>query len=136
MQRLQQILDRVAKWFETQLRAGQNGFALRYVQERGLTDETISQFRLGYAPNNWDAFREAMVAQDIKIDDLMNLGLLRQSTREDKADKKPLQLLPRTRNVSRNGHKRPRHRFRRPSSGCSVCRADTDREATEIHQLG
>jgi DNA primase len=89
LQRLQQILDRVAKWFETQLRAPQNGFALRYVHERGLTDETIAQFRLGYAPNNWDAFREAMVAQDIKIEDLMNLGLLRQSTREDKADKKP-----------------------------------------------
>ena len=89
MQRLQQILDRVANWFESQLRAPANGFALRYVQERGLTDETISQFRLGYAPNNWDAFREAMVAADVKIDDLMNLGLLRQSTREDKADKKP-----------------------------------------------
>lgn len=87
MQRQQNILERVTKWFEAQLQQAQNGFALRYLKDRGLTDETIAQFRIGYAPNNWDALREAMIAEDIKIKDLVELGLLRQSTREDKADK-------------------------------------------------
>lgn len=86
-QRLMQIMERVSKWFEAQLKHPQNGFALRYLQERGLSDETIAQFRLGYAPNNWDALREAMIAEDIKIADLVELGILKQSTREDKADK-------------------------------------------------
>ena len=86
-QRLLQIMERVTKWFEAQLKSGQNGFALRYLKERGLSDDTIAQFRLGYAPNNWDALREALVAEDIKIADLVTLGLLKQSTREDKADK-------------------------------------------------
>lgn len=87
MQRLQQILERVTVWFEQQLRHPQNAFALRYARERRLSDDTLSQFRIGYAPNNWDALREAMVAMDIKISDMIDLGLLRQSTREDKADK-------------------------------------------------
>lgn len=42
IQRQQMILDRVAKWFEVQLRHPQNGFAMRYLKERGLTDETIA----------------------------------------------------------------------------------------------
>jgi DNA primase len=87
MQRLQQIMERVAKWFEAQLMHPQNGFALRYLKERGLSDETIAQFRLGYAPNNWDALREALLAEGIKAADLITLGVLKQSSREDKADK-------------------------------------------------
>lgn len=86
-QRLMQIMERVSKWFEAQLHHNQNGFALRYLKERGLSDDTIAQFRLGYAPNNWDALREAMIAEGIKPADLIALGVLKQSTREDKADK-------------------------------------------------
>lgn len=87
MQYYLQIMERVAKWFEDQLKNPQNGFALRYLKERGLTDETMAQFRLGYAPNNWDGLREAMIAEGIKIADLITLGILKQSSREDKADK-------------------------------------------------
>ena len=86
-QRLMQIMERVTKWFQVQLQHPQNGFALRYLQERGLSNETIAQFRLGYAPNNWDALREALIAEGIKAQDLITLGLLKQSSREDKADK-------------------------------------------------
>ncbi|MDB5478516.1 MAG: primase [Alphaproteobacteria bacterium] len=86
-QRLLQIMERVAKWFEAQLKHGQNGFALRYLKDRGLSDETISQFRLGYAPNNWDGLREALLAEGIKAQDLQTLGVLKQSAREDKSDK-------------------------------------------------
>ncbi len=89
MQRLQLVMERACKWFETQLRHPTNGFALRYVRERGISDETIAQFRIGYAPNNWDALREAMIACDITIEDMVILGLLKKSTREDKADSKP-----------------------------------------------
>ncbi len=87
MQRMMQVTERIAKWFEAQLHHPQNGFALRYLKERGLSDETIARFRLGYAPNSWDAAREAWVQQDLKIDDLVTLGLLKKSAREDKADK-------------------------------------------------
>jgi DNA primase len=86
-QRLMQIMERVSKWFEDQLHAPQNSFALRYLKERGLSDETIAQFRLGYAPNNWDALRDALSAEGVKPHDLMALGVLKHSSREDKADK-------------------------------------------------
>jgi DNA primase len=87
LQRLMTIMERMTKWYATQLHDPRNEFALKYLLERGLTEETISQFRLGYAPNNWDALREAMIQEDIKIDDLVSLGVLKISTREDKANK-------------------------------------------------
>jgi len=87
LQRLLNIMERCGKWFEAQLKNGQNGFALRYLKERGLSDETIAQFRLGYAPNNWDAMREALLAEGIKAKDLVDLGVLKESSRADKADK-------------------------------------------------
>lgn len=87
LQRLRQTLEQAARWFETQLHQPQYAFALRYLRERGVSDDMIAQYRLGFAPNNWDALREAMLAQNMRIDDLQTVGLLRESTREDKADK-------------------------------------------------
>lgn len=86
-QRLFHIMDRVAKWFEAQLTSPSNAFALRYLKERGLTEDTIARFRLGYAPNNWDELREAMLAAGFKAQDLVMLGILKHSSRADKADK-------------------------------------------------
>src|SRR5690606_603979 len=79
MQRLMQVMERVSKWFEAQLHHPQNGFALRYLKDRGLSDETIARFRLGFAPNSWDVARDAWLQQNLKIDDLINLGLLKRS---------------------------------------------------------
>lgn len=89
IQRLQQVMENVTKWYEAQLKHPPNGFALRYLRERGINDDMIHQFRIGYAPNNWDSLREAMIAKEIALADLVTLGLLRHSTREDKAHQKP-----------------------------------------------
>ena len=54
--KLLEICELSAKFFEKQLwhsDAGQK--ALAYLRERGLTDETIKEFRLGFAPNDWQS---------------------------------------------------------------------------------
>ncbi|WKZ27090.1 MAG: DNA primase [Candidatus Paceibacterota bacterium] len=54
--RLLDIHERATKFFEAQLWNGNAGArALAYLRDRGLTDDTIRTFRIGYAPNDWHA---------------------------------------------------------------------------------
>lgn len=82
--KLQKIMELATLWFEQQLRLPSNRFAMDYLLNRGLKPETISAFRLGFAPNNWDGLREALVAQGVEINQLVELGLLKQSEKPDK----------------------------------------------------
>jgi len=41
-------------YYQSQLRSHSGSQALEYVRGRGLTDETIARFALGYAPLGWD----------------------------------------------------------------------------------
>lgn len=84
---LYDILDDAAKWFQGQLKDPANKFAMTYVQNRGILPQALEEFRVGYAPNNWDGLREAMQARGYKLSDLVELGLLRHSTREGNKDK-------------------------------------------------
>jgi DNA primase len=63
-------------WFERQLRAPAGRHALDYLKGRGLTDETIARFRLGYAPDGRDALRTALLKQGIDEALLLDGGLI------------------------------------------------------------
>ena len=54
---LYDVVEAAAGWFETQL-AGAGGAAARdYLRARGLDDETIGHFRLGFAPDRSDGLK-------------------------------------------------------------------------------
>jgi DNA primase len=54
--KLLDISELATKFFEKQLWQSDVGAkALDYLRSRGLTDESIKNFRLGYAPDSWDA---------------------------------------------------------------------------------
>jgi DNA primase len=50
--------------------------ALQYLAERGLTDETIAAFELGFAPQASDAIAREMHAKKFRIDDVARAGLV------------------------------------------------------------
>src|SRR3989344_6084602 len=57
--RLLEITELAAKFFEKQLWHSAGGqSALAYLQERGVTDATVRQFRLGFAPDQWNALTD------------------------------------------------------------------------------
>jgi DNA primase len=69
-------LNRVAmEFWEKNLRSGspQSNAALKYLENRGLSNETIEQFRIGYADESWDALLTHL--RDVGTDE----GLIRQS---------------------------------------------------------
>ncbi|MEB3335282.1 MAG: DNA primase [Cyanobacteriota bacterium] len=52
---LHRVLTLAAGWFAAQLRAPEGDEALRYLKvSRGLSETTLADFQLGYAPNRWD----------------------------------------------------------------------------------
>ncbi|NLS77742.1 MAG: DNA primase [Chloroflexi bacterium] len=79
---LAEINDAAAAQFNhwlTQSNAGAQ--ARRYLEKRGLNQESWGAFQLGYAPDEWHALEQALTAKGYRIPDIISAGLL--SERED-----------------------------------------------------
>ncbi len=72
---LQQVVEEAARWFQKQLRlpVGRNG--LDYFRGRGLSDETIDDFRLGFSPDSRDGVIAALKREGATIDKIVEAGL-------------------------------------------------------------
>ncbi len=71
---LYDLLENVAQFYEQQLPHSQK--AKNYFKQRGLTNQTIQFWRLGYAPEDWQHLEKAF---PYDIDGLKQLGLIRSS---------------------------------------------------------
>lgn len=49
--------------------------ALEYLKGRGLTDKTIEDFNLGYAPNSWESLTSFLKKRGFKIEEIVEVGL-------------------------------------------------------------
>ncbi|MBK1698954.1 DNA primase [Rhodovibrio salinarum] len=75
---LYDVVEEACRWYEQQL-AGKDGQAARdYLAGRGIDAETREAFRLGYAPGQRGALRQAMHARGIRDDQLVAAGLIKQ----------------------------------------------------------
>lgn len=72
------ISEFAAAFFQKQLWETESGKAigLTYFRERGFTDDTIRQFGLGYAPEQWDGLLRAATDAGYSADILEKAGLL------------------------------------------------------------
>lgn len=74
--RLLEICDLAAKFFEKQLQETVSGKKCQeYLKKRGLTDETIKQWRLGYAVDQWRALSDFLVGRGFKREEIVKAGL-------------------------------------------------------------
>jgi DNA primase len=75
--KLGDLLEAAADYFhQLLLYAPQAEAARRYVGERGLNEETLATFKVGYALDSWDACRNHFNAQGYSDDRLQEAGLL------------------------------------------------------------
>lgn len=88
-ERLREIMARAAQWYVAQL---PTSAAHPYALSRGLTEETIAAWGLGYAPDTWRALLEALGAEGITREELLAAGLIKE------ADGKPGTYYDRFRN--------------------------------------
>jgi DNA primase len=75
-ERLYRIVEMSAAFFEQALMSGPGAEARRYLEKRGLGRETISTFRLGYAPNDRAALRTHLAAAGFKVEEMIASGML------------------------------------------------------------
>lgn len=73
---LYDVMDIAAKWFEEQLQLSQGRTALDYIKGRGITQEIIKIFRLGFAPDNRNALKNALIEKGCSEQQLLDSGLL------------------------------------------------------------
>src|SRR5262245_38656530 len=59
-QTLHDVVEAACVWFEKQLRGPSGKPGLDYLRNRGLSEETIAQFRLGYAPDGREGLIKAL----------------------------------------------------------------------------
>ena len=69
-------LEAASRFFEEQLRAREGRDALAYAEHRGLSPETLKDFRIGYAPQSRDALKGALIKKGFTESQLIETGLL------------------------------------------------------------
>ncbi|MBC8240088.1 MAG: DNA primase [Alphaproteobacteria bacterium] len=73
---LEDATEAACKWFERTLQMPEGKAALDYLRDRGLDDDTIRIFRVGFAPNSRNALKGALLRDDIPEDLMVDAGLL------------------------------------------------------------
>jgi DNA primase len=72
---LQEVVEQAARWFQKQLRLPVGRHGLDYLRGRGLSDEVIDDFRLGFAPDSRDGLIGSLKREGATIDKLVEAGL-------------------------------------------------------------
>lgn len=72
---LQEVVELAARWFQKQLRLPVGRHGLDYLRGRGLSDQTIDDFRLGFAPDSRDGLLSALKREKVPLDKIVEAGL-------------------------------------------------------------
>ncbi|MFH1178178.1 MAG: DNA primase [bacterium] len=73
---IREAMSRASEWYSEKLTGSP---AEKYAKQRGLTNETIIDWRLGYAPDTWRNLLEALIAEGFTIQELLGAGLVKES---------------------------------------------------------
>lgn len=75
------LLNDAASWFEQQLSTPAGQEARRYIVGRGLSEEMLSAFRIGFAPPDGQALRKHLADSGYSDQDMREAGLIKYSER-------------------------------------------------------
>jgi len=71
-----------ADFYSEELKKSKNG--MDYFVKRGLTETTIDEFKLGYAPDSYHAVKDVLIKANFSEKELLDSGLLNQRSIADK----------------------------------------------------
>ena len=82
--RLTEILELATKFYEKQLWDGAGKTKiLSYLRDRGLKDESIKLFRLGYAPEGWRHLSDFLVSRGYRPEEIESAGLIIRKSKDE-----------------------------------------------------
>ncbi len=82
---LYDVMEAAAVFFEKQMRLPVGKAALDYLLDRGISEESIAKFRLGYAPDNRGSLRTALSKEGMTDAQMIEAGLLIQPDNRGKS---------------------------------------------------
>ena len=75
--RLYEICELSARFFEKQLEGNKIGDSVKkYLLDRGITEESIKKWRLGYSPDTWQGLSDFLVSQGYQREEIEKAGLV------------------------------------------------------------
>jgi len=78
--RAYEICEWATKFFEKQLHEGSLGKkAKEYLLKRGITEESIKKWRIGFAPDTWDSLLNFLKQKGFTVGEIERVGLVLQS---------------------------------------------------------
>jgi len=78
---LHKLMEEARGWFSERLQEPTNKDILNYLLERGLSQDSLERFGIGYAPADGQALRRFLAAQGYKDQDMIAVGLTKESSR-------------------------------------------------------
>ncbi|NCU41989.1 MAG: DNA primase, partial [Candidatus Moranbacteria bacterium] len=82
------LLQEATSFYEKQLWEEQGVKALSYVKARGIDDEILKQFRIGFAPFGWHTTQTFLLSSGFNEQDIINAGLVVQKEEDTSSSKK------------------------------------------------
>ena len=80
--RMREALEAAIAWYrEVLIQTRQGERARAYLDERGLTEQTLDRFTVGYAPNTWEALTGRLTSRGFSTEELVGSGLASPSNR-------------------------------------------------------
>ncbi|MBU3968832.1 DNA primase [Patescibacteria group bacterium] len=75
------ILEEATRFFENNIKQkdGQNQESLDYLKKRGVSENTIRNFRIGFAPNSWRSLYEHLKKENFSEKMMFDVGLVRKT---------------------------------------------------------
>ena len=74
---LYDLLAETSQWFEAQIYDPRNEGALKYMRDRGLSDNIMRKFQVGYAPSNCEPLRQMLLQKGYKDAQMIEAGVMR-----------------------------------------------------------
>jgi len=76
-QRLLELNEAAWKFFRRKLADPEGEVARQYIEKRGIDKAVASEFGLGYAPKEWSALTDMLLAKGARASELESLGLIK-----------------------------------------------------------
>lgn len=75
------VMERAVLFYQEKL--SQKEEALSYLSSRGIKEETIKNFRIGFAPDNWRELFEYLLSKGVTQKEMLEVGLIKQKDGSD-----------------------------------------------------
>ncbi len=79
------VLQHASQLYQQQLNTSTR--AINYLKQRGLGDDIIKQYKIGYAPDNWNFLHNALTDKTFTTEQLFQAGLLIQNDKQKPYDR-------------------------------------------------